>query len=125
MAKETKEMTVEELQKELARQKKLVATAEKAEAEARAEIDALTKKTDEEAASLPIPERVVLRVPRDKKKGDLFVAVNGENFLIQRGVSVEVPRYVAEVIQNSLTQDEKAELMMESLSGEAKELRQI
>ncbi len=41
-------------------------------------------------------------------KDDVFVAVNGERFLIQRGVEVEVPDYVAEVIDNSAAQDRRA-----------------
>lgn len=32
---------------------------------------------------------------------DVFVSVNCKNYLIQRGKSVKIPRYVAEVIENS------------------------
>jgi hypothetical protein len=121
-----KEMTVEELQKELEKQKKLVEMAKKAEEEARAERDALLQEVEKEAvaeeASIPVPERVLFRIPRDKEKGDMFVAVNGETFLIKRGVEVEIPRYVAEVIRNGMNQDERAELMIESLSNKAKNL---
>ncbi|MBQ6708215.1 MAG: hypothetical protein IJM97_04615 [Clostridia bacterium] len=35
------------------------------------------------------------------EKDDVFVGVAGENFLIQRGMDVEVPYYVAEVLQRS------------------------
>lgn len=38
-------------------------------------------------------------------KDDVFVSVNGENFQIQRGKMVEVPDYVAEVLQHSIEQD--------------------
>lgn len=41
-------------------------------------------------------------------KDDVFVGVNGEHFLIQRGVEVEVPDYVAEVLHNSELQDIEA-----------------
>ena len=37
----------------------------------------------------------------------LYVAVNGESYLIPRGVEVEVPYYIAEVIENSLKEDQK------------------
>ena len=40
-------------------------------------------------------------------KDDVFVAVNGESYLIQRGVEVEVPDYIAEVLEHSAQQDER------------------
>lgn len=48
-------------------------------------------------------EKVKIKLFYDGKqyKDDLYVAVNGKNYQIQRGVEVEVPRYVAEVIANS------------------------
>ena len=39
-------------------------------------------------------------------KGDLFVSVNGVNYKIRRGVEVEVPRAVAEVLEHSQRQDD-------------------
>ena len=39
-------------------------------------------------------------------KGDLFVSVNGVNYKIRRGVEVEVPPEVAEVLEHSQMQDE-------------------
>ena len=39
-------------------------------------------------------------------RDDVFVAVNGESYLIQRGVEVEVPDYIAEVLEHSAQQDE-------------------
>ncbi len=39
-------------------------------------------------------------------KGDLFVSVNGVNYKIRRGVEVEVPPEVAEVLEHSQQQDE-------------------
>ncbi len=38
-------------------------------------------------------------------KDDVFVAVNGRDFQIVRGVEVEVPDYVAEVLKHSEAQD--------------------
>ena len=45
-------------------------------------------------------------------KDDVFVAVNGESYLIQRGVEVEVPDYIAEVREHSAQQDEKTQQLM-------------
>jgi len=42
-----------------------------------------------------------------KYKGDLFVSVNGVNYKIRRGVEVEVPPEVAEVLEHSQVQDER------------------
>lgn len=38
-------------------------------------------------------------------KEPVFVSVNGENYLIQRGIEVQVPLYVAQVIENSVMQE--------------------
>ena len=46
--------------------------------------------------------------------GDVFVAVNGESYLIQRGVTVEVPEYIAEVLETSQREDENAVRRMEN-----------
>lgn len=59
---------------------------------------------------------VKIRIPRTKAdQEDVFVSVNMETFLIKRGVEVEVPDYVAEVIQH---QEEMLENIM--LFNEAK-----
>lgn len=57
--------------------------------------------------SEPRKNMVKITLFKDNKdyKDDLFVSVNGERFQIQRGVEVEVPDYVAEVIRNSIAQD--------------------
>lgn len=41
----------------------------------------------------------------DKYKDDIFVAVNGKTFKIQRGKHVKIPRYVAAVLENGQNQD--------------------
>ena len=44
---------------------------------------------------------VKVRIPRTRAdEEDVFVSVNMETFIIKRGVEVEVPDYVAEVLQN-------------------------
>lgn len=51
-------------------------------------------------------ELVPYKIPIDRTNNDdVFVAVNGRSFLIQRGVEVQIPRNVAEV----LNQAEKAQ----------------
>ena len=53
---------------------------------------------------------VKVKIPRTRKdEEDVFVSVNMETFLIKRGVEVEVPDYVAEVLQH---QEEMLENIM-------------
>ena len=60
---------------------------------------------------------VKIRIPRTKAdEEDVFVSVNLETFIIKRGVEVEVPDYVAEVL---LHQEEMLEKIM--LFNEANE----
>ena len=55
-----------------------------------------TKKT--EAAK---QKTVKVRIPRTKKnEEDVFVSVNNYTCIIKRGVEVEVPDFVAEVLRN-------------------------
>lgn len=53
---------------------------------------------------------VKVKIPRTRAdEEDVFVSVNMETFLIKRGVEVEVPDYVAEVLQH---QEEMLEKIM-------------
>ena len=46
-------------------------------------------------------KKVKIKIPRTKAdQEDVFVSVNMETFIIKRGVEVEVPDYVAEVLQH-------------------------
>ena len=45
--------------------------------------------------------RIRLFKDNSRYKGDLFVSVNGVNYKIRRGVEVEVPPAVAEVLEHS------------------------
>ncbi len=55
-------------------------------------------------------KKVKIRIPRTKAdQEDVFVSVNMETFIIKRGVEVEVPDYVAEVLQH---QEESLESIM-------------
>ena len=58
----------------------------------------------------PKRKMVKVKIPRTKPdEEDVFVSVNMETFLIKRGVEVEVPDYVAEVLQH---QEEMLEKIM-------------
>ena len=53
---------------------------------------------------------VKIKIPRERAdQEDVFVSVNMETFLIKRGVYVEVPDYVAEVLEH---QEEMLEKIM-------------
>ena len=67
-----------------------------------------TKKTVE--TTTETKKMVKIRIPRTKAdQEDVFVSVNMETFLIKRGVEVEVPDYVAEVLRH---QEEMLENIM-------------
>ncbi len=52
---------------------------------------------------------VTIKLFKDSKeyKDPVFVSVNGENYLIKRGVEVEVTPAVAEVLQNAQHQEDR------------------
>lgn len=59
---------------------------------------------------------VKIRIPRERdRQDDVFVCVNGRTWLIKRGVEVEVPECVAEVIRNAEDVAEKAYAFMDSV----------
>ena len=49
--------------------------------------------------------RIRLFKDNSRYKGDLFVSVNGVSYTIRRGVEVDVPTAVAEVLDHSQVQD--------------------
>lgn len=59
-------------------------------------------------------QRVEIELFKDTKdyKDDVFVAVNGKTYQIKRGVKVMVPRFVAQVLQESHAQDMKTATMI-------------
>lgn len=57
------------------------------------------------------PKMVKVRLPLSRQeKQDVYVAVNGKSYLIKRGVDVEVPASVAEVLKHK---EEMLDLAME------------
>lgn len=65
-------------------------------------------------------ELVPIKLFKDnqKYKDDLTVTVNGVTYQIQRGVPVEVPRFVADVITQSERQDQHTANMIEKLTDD-------
>ena len=59
--------------------------------------------------SAPTKEKMVtIKIPRERKdQEDVFVSVNMRTWLIKRGVAVEVPECVAEVLQHQEEMMEK------------------
>lgn len=49
----------------------------------------------------------------DKYKGDVFVAVNGQSVLIRRGERVAIKKKFAEVLEQSLDQDQRTAGLIE------------
>lgn len=70
------------------------------------------------AAGSGEPVKIRLFKDGDKYKDDVFVAVNGRSWQIKRGEEVLVPRYVAEVLEQSVAQDQSTAKLIETKSGE-------
>lgn len=60
-------------------------------------------------------EMVTIKLPREKNKGAEFVSVNEKTWLIQRGVEVEVPACVAEVLRHKEEMEAEAEAFEEAV----------
>ena len=60
-------------------------------------------------------EQVSVRLfkDNDKYKGDVFVAVNGQSVLIRRGERVAIKKKFAEVLEQSLDQDQRTAGLIE------------
>lgn len=59
------------------------------------------------------PKKVKIKLPISRaQKNDEWVSVNGEKYLIKRGVEVEVPEYIAVALQR------RDELLDEALAYE-------
>lgn len=60
------------------------------------------------------PKKVKIRLPLTRtEKEDAYVGVNGKTYQIKRGETVEVPDYVAEVLQH------KEEMLAQAMEFEA------
>ena len=63
--------------------------------------------------------KVKIKIPREKNKPGIYVNVNTHSFYIPRGEVVEVPAYIAEVLENSAKQDESTALLIENLTKDS------
>lgn len=73
-------------------------------------------KTATKATETAKEKLVKIRIPRERdRQDDVFVCVNGRTWLIKRGVEVEVPECVAEVIRNAEDVAEQAYAYNESV----------
>lgn len=75
---------------------------------------------EQEVVTDPGEELVTVQLFKDNGKysEDLFVAVNGERILIQRGVPVQIKRKFAEVIENSQRQDQQTDALIQRLQDD-------
>lgn len=81
-----------------------------------------TKNTGNNAKS----KRVTVRLPRLQGQNAIqeeFFSVNGKNYIIKRGETVEIPEEVAEVIRNSEKADEYALQYVDRLAKKEEEKR--
>ena len=76
----------------------------------------MAEKKAEEKQS--VAEKVTIRLPITRnEKDDVYVAVNGVGYLIQRGKDVEVPASVAEVLRHREEMLEEAMLFEEKATS--------
>lgn len=78
----------------------------------------IAKKRDEDKARGEELVEIKLFKDNTKYKDPVFVAVNGENCVIERGLRVKVKRKFAEVLDNSDIQDYEAGRYMDAKSAE-------
>ena len=68
-----------------------------------------------ETATKAIEMKVKIRIPRTKaEESDVYVSVNNRTWLIKRGVEVEVPECVAEVLRHQEEMLEEGYLFSEA-----------
>ena len=68
-----------------------------------------------ETATKAIEKKVKIRIPRTKaEESDVYVSVNNRTWLIKRGVEVEVPECVAEVLRHQEEMLEEGYLFSEA-----------
>lgn len=128
MANETKAKSNAETLEDVAKQiAKMLADAKKeaekivadAKASVSGELTEEQKRANEERKAY-LNELVEVRLFRDnnKYKDDVYVAVNGENCQIKRGVPVKIKRKFALVLENSDVQDFETSQLIEKKSSE-------
>lgn len=76
------------------------------------------------ANKLKAEKKVTIFLPKtDELQKDEYVAINGRGYQIQRGVNVEVPESVAELLKNSARQDSEALSKRQALQERFNEMK--
>lgn len=77
------------------------------------------KENENGMSKLEGEEMVTIRLFKDNEryKDDVFVAINGRSFQIKRGESVQVPKCVADVLEQSMDQDAATAKLMDRESA--------
>lgn len=72
-----------------------------------------------EAPPPPEAEKTVkIKLPRKKGEPALYVSINERSWMIKRGMEVEVPACVAELIRNSERMQDEADAFIEARGSE-------
>lgn len=77
-----------------------------------------TKETEQAVKAYDPWEEVEYKIPRQPgaRNADVFVRVNDRKFQIKRGVTVKIPRCVAEVLDNTEKQDDATADLIDQLT---------
>lgn len=102
--------TVAELNKEIARLKKLLETGG-----VKSEVPKTAEAVKQNEEYMQQPVKIKLFKDSGRYKEDVYVAVNDKCYLIRRGETVTVPRCVEQALKNSLAQDEYAAALVDGL----------
>ena len=95
--------------------------------EPKAKAEEVLEPVEEEVVETPkIPweqQKIRVRLFKDNEryKDAVTVVVNGKVWRIQRGVDVDIPMYVWQVLEQSMAQDVKTAIMIQRESDEFKE----
>lgn len=79
-------------------------------------------KKNQKKAKDPFSETVKIKLPLIRGQGDVHVGVNGRFWQIQRGVSVDVPKPVYEVLQHQEEMELQAQAYEEALATKNAEM---
>ena len=90
-----------------------VETVEKTEAMAKAKAEAKAEEKDDGMVTIHLFK------DDDRYSAPVFVGVNGDSYLIQRGIDVKVPKAVAEVLEHSIKQDAEAARKSQAMQAAA------
>ena len=88
-----------------------VETVEKTEAMAKAKAEAKAEEKDD--------GMVTIHLFKEDDRYSAPVGVNGDSYLIQRGIDVKVPKAVAEVLEHSIKQDAEAARKSQAMQAAA------